>query len=75
MVLGIGYLALLYFAAPYTPWDGIWLLAGGALGLTIPLFLFTFLLLQQVNGQAAGSRPDAPGENSNTKEGGDSQNG
>ncbi|MBQ8400609.1 MAG: hypothetical protein IJX14_01640, partial [Clostridia bacterium] len=49
MALGIGYLAALYFAAPYTPWDGIWLLAGGAIGLTLPMFPFTFLLLRQVN--------------------------
>lgn len=75
MVLGIGYLAVLYFAAPYTPWDMLWLLAGGALGLTLPLFLFTFLLLRQVNGQAAGSVSDTPGETQNPKEGGDSQNG
>jgi len=73
MVLGIGYLALLYFAAPYTPWDGIWLLAGGAVGLTIPMFLFTFLLLRQVNGQSTA--PEPRGENNNPKEGGDFQNG
>ncbi len=75
MVLGIGYLALLYFAAPHTPWDSIWLLAGGAAGLTLPLFFFTLLLLRQVNGKTAGSATDTPGETSNPKEGGNSQNG
>lgn len=72
MVLGIGYLAVLYFAAPYTPWDEIWLLAGGAVGLTVPMFLFTFLLLRQVNGQTTGSAPDTPEKNNIPKEGGDS---
>jgi len=49
MFLNIGYLAAVYFLAPMTPWDRIWMLAGAVAGLTLPMFFFTFLLLRQVS--------------------------
>ena len=60
MLLSAGLLAAVYFAAPLTPWDRIWLLAGAAVGLTVPLFVFTFLLVRQVSG-AEGSHPSEKG--------------
>lgn len=39
------YIVLLFFAAKYTPWDRTYLLIGGALGITLPMFFFTFRLL------------------------------
>ena len=76
MALSVGLLAAAYFLGPYTPWDRVWILAGAVVGLTVPLFFFTFLLVKQVNdsgGQqeqvtAAGSpgtepeRPNQPGQ-------------
>ena len=50
----IGYLALVFFLAPYTPWDRVWMLVGAVLGVTLPMFVFTFLLLRQVKQQKAG---------------------
>lgn len=47
----IGYLALVFFLAPYTPWDRVWMLIGAVLGVTLPMFVFTFLLLRQLKRQ------------------------
>ena len=43
--LGVLYIVALYFLAPYTPWDRLYLLVGAALGITIPMFIFTAKLL------------------------------
>ncbi len=51
MLLSVGYLALLYFFGKYTPWDPVWLLAGGAAGLTLPGFVFTSLLIRALPGK------------------------
>lgn len=48
-LLNVGFLAAVYLIAPLTPWDRIWLLAGAVIGLTVPMFVFTFLLLHKVN--------------------------
>ena len=53
MVLSVGLLAAAYFLGPLTPWDRVWILAGAVVGLTVPLFIFTFLLVKQVNGGGA----------------------
>ena len=54
MLLSAGLLAAVYFIGAFTPWDRVWLLAGAAVGLTVPLFVFTFLLVRKSNeGQAA----------------------
>ena len=49
MTLNVGFLVLVYFAAPHTPWDRTWLLAGAVAGLTLPLLVFTPLLVREVN--------------------------
>ncbi len=43
--LGVLYIVALYFLSPYTPWDRTYLLAGAALGITIPMFIFTARLV------------------------------
>ena len=51
MVVGAGYLCAVYFLGPHTPWDRTWLLVGAAAGLTLPLILFTPLLLREADRQ------------------------
>ena len=64
MVLDVGTLAAVYFAAPYTPWDRTWLLVGAVLGLTLPLVFFTPKLLREVGrtGEPSDSS-DRPADN------------
>ena len=45
-LIGIGYLAILYLYGDRTPYNPIWLLLGGCLGITIPMFYFTFRLVK-----------------------------
>ncbi len=59
MLLSAGLLAAVYFIGPLTPWNRVWLLAGAAVGLTVPLFFFTFLLVRQVNGKTGGDSPSS----------------
>ena len=42
----IAYLAALVLFGGYTPWDRLWLLAGGCLGITLPKFWFTYQLVK-----------------------------
>ena len=42
----IGYLALIFTLGGYTPWDRTWLLVGGCLGITLPMFYFTYKLVK-----------------------------
>lgn len=44
--LQILFLVALFLLADRTPWDGVWLLAGGALGLTLPMIWFTYKLVR-----------------------------
>lgn len=46
-VLNISCLVALYALGKCTPWDGIYLLVGGALGNTLPMIPFTHLLIKQ----------------------------
>jgi hypothetical protein len=45
-ILHIGYLVALYLAAPYTPWDRLYLLIGGVLGMTVSMAVFTAKLVR-----------------------------
>ena len=45
-IIQIGYLVLLFTLGGYTPWEPVWLLVGGVLGITIPMFYFTFKLVK-----------------------------
>lgn len=42
----IAYLGVLVLFGGYTPWDRLWLLAGGCLGITLPKFWFTYQLVK-----------------------------
>lgn len=42
----IAYLGALALFGGYTPWDRLWLLVGGALGITLPKFWFTYRLVK-----------------------------
>lgn len=57
--LNIAYFAAVYFITPYTPWDMIPLLVGAALGVTIPMFYFTYLLLRVSGNKSAGNKPES----------------
>ncbi len=43
--LQVGYIALLFFTADYTPWDKTYVLVGGVLGVTLPMLITTYRLL------------------------------
>ena len=57
-IIQIGYLAMIYFVYPYTPWGLMELLIGAALGLTVAMFFFTKSLLEKVH-----QKPTAAEEN------------
>ena len=67
LVISGAYLAAVYLLSPYTPCDPIWLLAGAALGLTIPLIFFTVLLLRQIR----SDRLQGTDRQTNSDKGGD----
>ncbi len=45
-MIQIFYLVALYFLGRYAPWDPFYLLIGGVLGITLPMFWFTYRLLK-----------------------------
>ena len=59
--LGVLYIAALYFLAPYTPWDKLYLLVGAALGITIPMFVFTARLITDGNTKSVKKEDDDNG--------------
>ncbi len=61
-MLNLGYLAAVFFLAPYTPWDRTWLLVGAVAGLTLPTFFFTFLLLRRLNQDKSDDSQNKGGE-------------
>lgn len=44
-LLQIGYLVVLFAFGGYTPWDRLWLMVGGCLGVTLPMIWFTLRLI------------------------------
>lgn len=40
------FLAALFLLGGYTPWDRIWLMVGGVLGVTLPMVWFTYKLVK-----------------------------
>lgn len=42
----IAYLFALFALGGYTPWDRLWLLAGGCFGITLPMLWFTRRLVK-----------------------------
>ena len=49
MFLNVGLLIALWFLAPLTPWDRMCMLAAAVVGLTVPMFIFTGLLVRWMN--------------------------
>lgn len=45
-IIQIGYILILFFVAPKTPWDRTYILIGAVLGITLPMFPFTYKLLK-----------------------------
>ena len=45
-LLQIGYIIVLYLFGDQTPWDKLWLLVGGCLGMTVPSIWFTYRLVK-----------------------------
>lgn len=54
-ITNVAYLAAVYFITPYTPWGLIPLLVGAALGSTLSIFLFTYLLVKESGKDRSGS--------------------
>lgn len=48
-LLQVAYLVALFLLGGYTPWNRIWLLVGGCLGITLPMIYFTYKLVQLSN--------------------------
>jgi len=42
----IAYLVVLFLVGKHLPWDTSWLLVGGCLGITLPMFWFTYRLVK-----------------------------
>lgn len=40
------FIVLVFVLGEYTPWDRLWLLVGGVLGVTLPMFFFTMKLVK-----------------------------
>jgi len=59
-ITNVAYLAAVYFITPYTPWGLVPLLIGAALGSTLPMFCFTYLLVKE------GGKGQGGTENSNS---------
>ena len=45
-LIQVAYLVVLFFFGDRTPWDKIWLLAGGCIGITVPMLWFTYRLVK-----------------------------
>ena len=54
-IMNVAFLAAVYFIAPYTPWGLIPLLVGAALGSTLTMFFFTYLLVKEGGRNGSGS--------------------
>lgn len=45
-IVQILFLVALFVVGGYTPWDRIWLIVGGVLGITLPMIWFTYKLVK-----------------------------
>ena len=54
-IMNVAFLAAVYFITPYTPWGLIPLLVGAALGSTLTMFFFTYLLVKEGGRNGSGS--------------------
>ena len=56
----IAFIVLVYVLGQYTPWDRLWLLVGGVLGMTLPMIWFTSRLVK-LNGTEKGKEENSDG--------------
>lgn len=42
----VAFIVLVYMLGDYTPWDRLWLLVGGVLGMTLPMIWYTSRLVK-----------------------------
>jgi len=54
------FIVLVYALSRYTPWDRLWLLAGGVLGMTLPMFWFTSRLIKLNDSNDSEERKEDP---------------
>ena len=59
-IVQVAYLIVLFFLGVYTPWDRLWILVGGCLGITIPMTYFTYRLVR-FNDSLRGKGDDSDG--------------
>ncbi len=45
-LIQVAFLVCVFVFGEYTPWDRIWLLIGGCLGVTLPMLWFTYRLVR-----------------------------
>ena len=57
-LIQIGYLLLIYFISPYTPWSMWGMLIGGAMGMTLPMIYYTARLVRLSDAVRANSADD-----------------
>lgn len=63
-ILNVGYLLLVYFLSPATPWDRTPLLIGAVIGMTGSMFLFTTMLLKHIpNSKPSNTTEGSGGDN------------
>jgi hypothetical protein len=48
-LINVAYMIILYFLAPKTPFDVVYLLVGAVLGITVGLAVFTRMLIRGLN--------------------------
>ena len=46
-VLHVAGLVVVFFVGPLTPWDRTYMLVAAVLGMTLPMFYFTYLLMKK----------------------------
>lgn len=68
-IIQIGYLALVYFVQPFTPWGLMELLVGAALGLTVAMFFFTKSILAQMNQKTSSAEEEQTAESGGDENG------
>lgn len=55
----VAFIVLVYVLGQYTPWDRLWLLVGGVLGMTLPMIWFTSRLVKlNDSGKGKEENPD-----------------
>jgi len=57
-VIHIAGLVAVYFLAPLTPWDRTYMLVAAVLGMTLPMFYFTYRLMKKNDAAPAAEKKE-----------------